>query len=164
MKVYLAGSIEHSPDGGRNWRRQLIPFLEGVLGHSVYDPAEDEKKNLTEDELCHFRSWKVADPQRFRSVIRKIIDYDLAILNSSDYVICYWDAYASLGGGTQGELTFARYRRIPVYLVRAVALESIGGWIIGCADEVFSDFSELENHLLDRFAFSVLRRQKAENV
>jgi hypothetical protein len=164
MKVYLAGSIEHSPDGGRDWRRQLTPFLEGVLGHSVYDPAEDEKKDLTEEELRHFRSWKVADPQRFRSVIRKIIDYDLAILNSTDYVICYWDSYASLGGGTQGELTFARYRRIPVYLVRAVALERISGWIIGCADEVFSDFDELESHLLDRFASAVPRCLKAKNV
>jgi nucleoside 2-deoxyribosyltransferase len=164
MKVYLAGSIEHSPDGGRDWRKLLTPFLEGVLGHSVYDPAEDEQKNLTEEELGHFRSWKVADPQRFRSVIRKIIDYDLAILNSADYVICYWDSYASLGGGTQGELTFARHRRIPVYLVRAVDLERISGWVIGCADEIFSDFGELENHLIDIFASAMPRRRQAEDV
>jgi hypothetical protein len=151
MRVYLAGSIEHSPDGGRDWRARLTPFLEARLGHSVYDPARDEKKNLTEEELRHFRSWKVADPDRFRSVIRKIIDYDLAILESADYVICRWDSFAAMGGGTQGELTFARHRRIPVFLVSQLPLEKISGWILGCADELFESFDGLEAYLLARF-------------
>lgn len=151
MQVYLAGSIEHSPDGGRDWRARLTPFLGERLGHSVYDPAKDEKKSLTEEELRHFRSWKVADPERFRSVIRKIIDYDLAILGRSDYVICQWDRFAAMGGGTQGELTFARHRRIPVFLVTQLPPEKISGWILGCADQVFATFEELESYLSARF-------------
>ena len=152
MKVYLAGSIEHAPDGGRGWRNRLTPFLEDCLGHSVYDPARDEKKNLTREEIGCFRSWKIEDPNRFRAVIRKIIDYDLAILSAADYVICHWDSYAALGGGTQGELTFARHRRIPVYMVRSVSLQEISGWVLGCADEVFGSFEELEGFLAARYA------------
>src|SRR5215472_10165325 len=40
MFFYLAGSIEYSS-----------------FGHEVYDPAEDEKKSLTETEVSDFRSW-----------------------------------------------------------------------------------------------------------
>lgn len=156
MRVYLAGPIEHAPDGGRAWRHRLASFLDQTLDHEVYDPARDEKKSLTEEEWRNFRSWKVAQTGRFRDTIRKIIDYDLSILSGVDYVICHWDQYASQGGGTQGELTFARHHRIPVFLVRSVPLEQISGWIIGCSEEVFSSFEELEAFLLKRFLDSKL--------
>ena len=62
------------------------------LGHRVYDPAEDEKKNLTEEECAHFRDWKTTDLERFRRVVRKIIAFDLDLIeNKADYLICYWD-------------------------------------------------------------------------
>ena len=50
MRAYLSGSIEYSPDFGRSWRAELTPFLQG-LGHEIYDPALDEKKNLDDDEV-----------------------------------------------------------------------------------------------------------------
>jgi len=80
MLAYLCGPIEFARDGGRTWRRNLAPFLRDVLGHGVYDPAEDEQKNLTEDEAAKFRSWKTSDPERFRGVIRKIINFDLNLI------------------------------------------------------------------------------------
>lgn len=55
MLAYLCGPIEFVADGGKLWRRKLTPFLHNDLGHCVYDPAEDEKKNLTEEEAGHFR-------------------------------------------------------------------------------------------------------------
>ena len=45
MLAYLCGPIEFAQDGGKLWRRKLAPFLGEQLGHRVYDPAEDEKKN-----------------------------------------------------------------------------------------------------------------------
>ena len=48
MFFYLAGSIEYSPDLGKGWRAQITPVLK-ALGHEIYDPAEDEMKNLTAD-------------------------------------------------------------------------------------------------------------------
>ena len=72
LRVYLSGAIEHAADHGKGWRAKVERFL-NELGHKAYDPARDEKKDLTEEELSSFRDWKQTDPARFRSVIRKII-------------------------------------------------------------------------------------------
>ena len=49
MLAYLSGGIEFAGDKGKRWRRALKPFLEETLRHKVYDPAEDEKKNRSEE-------------------------------------------------------------------------------------------------------------------
>jgi len=152
MLVYLCGSIEYSPDGGRGWRADLTPFLEQELGHAVYDPALDEKKNLTDEELLGFRDWKTRDLPRFQQTLRKIIHYDLDwIEERADYLVAYWDAYAQRGAGTQGELTLAHRRGIPVYLVLGMPLGEVSGWVLGCATEVFSDFEKLRTRLQMRY-------------
>lgn len=152
MLVYLCGSIEYSPDHGKAWRATITPFLQS-LGHQVYDPALDEKKDLTDEEIREFRTWKTLDLERFQATIRKIIDYDLEwIENRCDYIVSYWDEYAARGAGTQGELTLAYRRGIPVYLVTTLPHSQISGWILGCAAEVFSNFEELKNFLLLKYA------------
>jgi len=154
MLAYLCGPIEFAPDGGKLWRRKLTPFLHNELGHRIYDPAEDEKKNLSDEEAERFREWKQTDVERFRRVIRKIIQYDLDIVeNKADYVICFLfgEGAALTSGGTSAELTFAHRRGIPVYLVTDVAMDKISGWVLGCADRVFSDVDELKKFLLERY-------------
>src|ERR1700690_3889381 len=100
MLAYLSGPIEFADDGGRLWRQKLSPFLRDQLGHRVYDPAKDEKKNLTDDEALHFREWKTADLDRFRRVVRKIIAFDLDLIeNKADYLICYWVSAEAQSGG-----------------------------------------------------------------
>jgi hypothetical protein len=142
MFFYLAGSIEYSPDLGKGWRAAIKPGL-ATLGHDVYDPAEDELKNLTETEVREFRGWKATDLKRFRQTIRKIIAYDLDMIeHRSDGVISFWDQHAGRGAGTQGELTFAHRMGIPVYLICAVPLEQMSRWLLGCATEVFTSFDE----------------------
>src|ERR1700723_4330357 len=99
MLAYLSGPIEYAEDGGKLWRRKLAPYLREQLGHRVYDPAEYERKNLTDGEAAHFREWKSTDVERFRRVVRKIIAFDLDIIeNHPAYLICYWDALARRGG------------------------------------------------------------------
>lgn len=150
MLAYLSGSIEYAPDHGKSWRAEITPFLRD-LGHDVYDPALDEKKNLTEPEIHEFRKWKTTDLARFQQTIRKIIAWDLDWIDRSDYIICYWDEAAGRGAGTQGELTFAHHRGIPVYLVLGVPLEQVSGWILGCASEVFASFESLNEFLALRY-------------
>jgi len=153
MLAYLCGPIEFADDGGKLWRRKLAPFLRDQLGHRVYDPAEDERKNLTGDEAAHFRSWKTQDLERFRRVVRKIIAFDLDLIeNKADYLVCYWDATATQSGGTPAELTFAHRKGIPVYLVTALPIEQISGWMLGCSDQVFSSIESLKEFLTARFA------------
>jgi hypothetical protein len=151
MLAYLSGSIEYSPDRGKIWRAALTPFLRS-LGHDVYDPAEDEKKNLTEVERLDFRAWKHSDLPRFQQTMREIIAYDLDwIEHRADYVVAYWDEYASRGAGSQAELSFAHRRGIPVYLVTELPVGSVSGWILGCASEVFSSFEELKQFMMLRY-------------
>jgi hypothetical protein len=153
MLAYLCGPIEFAEDGGRLWRRKLSPFLRDQLGHRVYDPAEDERKNLTGEEAAHFRDWKTTDLERFRRVVRKIIAFDLELIeNKADYVVCYWDAEASQSGGTPAELTIAHRKGIPVYLVTSLPVEKVSGWMLGCSDQVFTSVESLKEFLTARFA------------
>lgn len=153
MFVYLSGSIEFADDGGKAWRRDLTPFLRERLGHQVYDPAEDEKKNLTDEEARDFRSWKSSDPERFRRTVRKIINWDLDLIEKqADYVVCYWDRASARGAGTQAELTTAYRKGIPVYLVTELPASEISGWILGCTEQVFGAFSELKEFLRGKYA------------
>ncbi len=155
MLAYLCGPIEFAADGGKVWRRKVMPFLRDELGHRVYDPAEDEKKNLTDEEAAHFREWKKTNLERFRRVVRKIIQFDLDLIeNKADYVICYWDAAAAAGttsGGTPAELTAAHRAGIPVYLVTELPAEEISGWMLACADQVFPTIEALKKFLLERY-------------
>jgi len=151
MLAYLSGPIEYAEDGGKLWRRKLAPYLREQLGHRVYDPAEDEKKNFTDEEAAHFREWKSSDVERFRRVVRKIIAFDLDIIeNHADYVVCYWDASAK-SGGTSAELTIAHRKGIPVYLVTTLPTPEISGWMLGCSDQLFSSIEDLKEFLTARF-------------
>ena len=159
MRIYLSGAIEYSPDYGRHWRSQITPFLR-AQGHEVYDPARDEKKNLEEVEVKHFREWKHTDLERFQATIRKIIAYDLdRIERETDAIVCYWDEHCSRGAGTQGELTVAHRLGMPVYLVAAMPVEKISGWILGCSTRIFRSMEELQAHFEDSFAKQEVRSE-----
>ncbi len=152
MRAYLSGSIEYSPDFGVSWRAKLTPFL-CALGHDVYDPAADVRKNLTDEEVREFRQWKTTDLPRFQATVRKIIAWDLDwIEHRTDYLVCFFDVAAQRGAGTQGELTMAHRVGIPVYLVLGLPLAQVSGWVLGCATEVFTDFSQLRASLAAHFA------------
>lgn len=147
MLIYLCGAIEYSPDHGKAWRAEITGFLH-ELGHEVYDPALDEKKDLTEQEVREFRGWKQTDLPRFQQTIRKIIQYDLDwVEERCNALIVYWDEHAGKGAGTQGELTVAYRRGVPVYLVTKLPVGQVSGWVLGCASQIFPNFEELREYL-----------------
>ena len=159
MRIYLSGAIEYAPDHGRHWRSAITPFLV-AQGHDVYDPARDEKKNLEETEIKHFREWKRTDLERFQTTIRKIIAYDLDRIEAqTDAIICHWDEYCSQGAGTQAELTLAHRLGLPVYLVAAMPVEKICGWILGCSSRIFRNVEELQAHFEESFAKQEVRSE-----
>ena len=81
---------------------EITRFLH-QLGHEVYDPALDEQKDLTEQEIREFRGWKQTDLPRFQQTIRKIIQYDLDwIEERCDALVAYWDEPAEQGCGHAG--------------------------------------------------------------
>ncbi|MCA1581845.1 MAG: nucleoside 2-deoxyribosyltransferase [Acidobacteria bacterium] len=151
-EAYLSGAIEHAADFGKGWRARMREFVEGTLGHRVYDPAADEAKNLSVEEQSSFRRWKSEDPARFRETVRKIIAWDLdRIERESGYLIAVWDRQSARGGGTAAEITLAHRLGKPVYLVLGMPVEEASGWVLAAADEVFPSFEELQAALLSRF-------------
>ncbi len=147
-RVYLSGGIEHSGDGGRGWRSEIGGFLAGELGHEVYDPARDEKKDLTDEERRELRGWKMGTPERFRDTVRKIIAWDLGrIEKQCDYVLAFWDESAARGGGTAAEITLAYRLNKPVYLVLGMPRAAASGWVLAAATEVFDTFDALRAFL-----------------
>ena len=152
MLAYLSGSIEHAPDGGRAWRAALKPFLVETLRHEVYDPVEAIPRLLGAEIYESFRGWKKTDPDRFRDTVRRIIAHDLEILTTrASYLICNWDEDVMRGGGTQGELTMAYHRSIPIYLVTPLPPDSISGWVLGCTELILPNFSELRKFMQKKY-------------
>ncbi|MFQ6675870.1 MAG: hypothetical protein ACE5LH_05940 [Fidelibacterota bacterium] len=148
MRAYLSGAIEHAPDGGTEWRREMTAWLKDHLGHDVFNPVEEQKKTLVPDEAENFRRWKSTDYGRFKKAVRKLIDADLhSIIHDVDYVICYWDEGVVRGGGTHGEVTLAYHAGKPVYTVLGVPREMISSWILGCSTREFDTFGDLQRFL-----------------
>ena len=150
-RAYLAGAMERSPDRGREWRRRLHPLLE-ELGHDRFDPCEEELHVCTAEERESFREWKAAGDERFVAMMHRIVAHDLAALESSDYVLCYWDEHAQWSGGTPAEVTLARVWEKPVYIVRAMPLVDMSSWIQGCATRIFDSMEELSAFLREEYA------------
>jgi len=148
MLAFLCGGMEFSPDGGREWRERLRRWLEENLHHRVFDPTVEARLILSREELENFRTWKTTDIERYRRLMRFIIRHDLDVIShQADYVICYWDDAAARGGGSHSELTMAHHKGIPVYLVTAMPVEEVSGWVLGCADKIFADFEPLLSFL-----------------
>jgi len=152
MKVYLAGAIEYAPDLGKKWRDEMSIFLDRELNHSFYNPLLEENKYLTKEEIETFRELKVTDTNKYRIILRKLIDGDLrTLIDSIDYIICFWDNYTERGGGTYGELTVAYEHNIPVYMVTEKLKPEISGWILGCTTEIFHSFDKLKRFLKEKY-------------
>ncbi len=162
--AYLSGAIEYAPDHGRGWRLEITRWLE-TRGHRVYDPALDERKNLSDQELQGFRGWKTRDLPRFQATLRKIIAWDLdRIEHHSDYLIVYWDDAARQGAGTQAEITFAHRLGLPVLLVLGMPLAAASGWVLGCASEVCDNWQALQAAVPRYFPAGWARREGKSTV
>ena len=148
MLAFLCGGMENAPDGGRAWREMMRAWIRSNFNHRVYDPTQEAERILSEEELQNLANWKTADVERYRKVMRFIINHDLDVMaRQADYVVCYWDQAAARGGGTQAELTAAYRKGIPVYLVSEMPTENISGWVVGCADRIFARFDGLKAYL-----------------
>jgi hypothetical protein len=153
MLAYLCGPIDFPEEGEKLWRRKLAPYLRDQLGHRVYDPTEDARRVLTDEEIANFRVWQTNDLDRFRRVVRKMIAFDIELIeNKADYLICYWDAETASTGGIPAGLTAAYRTGIPVYLVTPRPVEQIDAWMLGCSDQVFFSIEDLKEFLFSRFS------------
>ena len=98
-------------------------------------------------------NWQKTDLERFRRAVRKIIAFNLDLLeHKADYLICYWSAGGTQGSGAPAEMTAAYRKGIPVYLVTHLPVEEINIWVLGCSDQVFASIEDLKEFLVSRFS------------
>ncbi len=155
LQAYLSGGIEYTSDGGMNWRREIEKWLSENLSHQVFNPVTETEKFLAENYSdVNFRDLKVSSLEKYRKIMRKIVERDMKALNQCDYVICLWDESASRGAGTQGEITLAKFLKKPIFIVSKFKPSEIPSWVIGCADKIFESFDELKSFLLNKFKCS----------
>ena len=152
MIAYLSGPIENAENDGADWRKSLTPWIKNTLSHKVFNPViatRDITKGLTSSE---FRNMKRSNPEKYKKLIRKIIDIDIeAVVNNSDYLIVNWDKSVFRGGGTHGEITLAYFLKKPIYLVNNVPFDDLSSWIFSCSTEVFDSFEDLKTHLIKEY-------------
>lgn len=160
MVVFLCGAMEFAPDGGSQWRQRLTAWLRENLNHRVYNPVEEARRVLSQDEREKLEAWKKYDLERFRRTMQQVMNHDLDVMNNlASYVICLWDEAAARGGGTQAELTAAYRRGLPIYFVSEMAVEEISGWVLSCSDHVFADFGELKDFLAATYGGQMRQRE-----
>lgn len=151
--VYLSGGMQFAAGNGADWRRTFGEWVRSDLGHTVLDPVQasmhlKQSMRRSGHSLGGRRrvggSWPI--------FFRRVVDQDVRLVaRRSDYVVCLWNLSARKGAGTQGELTVARWLRIPVYLVSRTPRERLPGWVQGCITEHFHTFEQLKFYLRDHY-------------
>ena len=71
-------------------------------------------------------------------------------------MICYYDESAQRGAGTKGEITLAKYFGKPVYMITAMPMDEIPGWVLACASYLYPDFEALKRSLLAQYGKTVI--------
>ncbi len=155
--AYLSGGMEFAENYGADWRDEISIWLNKKLNQTSFNPVKASEEFLTSKYRgVDFRSTKVNDFAKHQEIARKIVNLDCEeIILRCDYIICYYDESAQRGAGTKGELTIAAIFGKPVYFVSGMELEKIPSWVLGCADEIFSNFDSLKSFLLKKFSTQV---------
>ena len=152
MIAYLSGAMEFADDEGASWRNELTIWLKETINHQSIDPVIESAKIVKENNAENYRSWKVADANKYASFIQLCIKNDLEIVREkADYLICLWDENVIKGAGTHAEITFAYDLKKPVYLINKLSPKDLSGWIMACSSEIFSNFDDLKDFLIKKY-------------
>ena len=152
MIAYLSGAMEFADDEGASWRNEITIWLKDTINHQSIDPVIESAKIVKENNAENYRSWKVADANKYARFIQLCIKNDLEIVKEkADYLICLWDENVIKGAGTHAEITFAYDLKKPVYLINKLSPKDLSGWIMACSSEIFSNFDDLKDFLIKKY-------------
>ena len=79
MIAYLSGPIENAHNDGADWRNDITQWLGKELNHQVFNPVNETKSIIKELSNVDFRSMKTTNPEQYKKIIRKIIQYVINI-------------------------------------------------------------------------------------
>lgn len=144
--IYLAGSLENSPDGGMEWRLNYQELLLQFLDAHAIIPNEAEF--LVRPRGIDFPSLKESDPIEYEKIMRRYIELDLHLIDMSDIVIAHWNG--EMSAGTISEIHHCYMTEKPVYLVTNDK-KNLPGWSLAEVghQNIWPDFSCLLGHLAE---------------
>lgn len=150
--VYLSGSMDFSPDNGREWRENIIPLLRdngiGVLnpcnkptliGNESEEERKKYKENLNNNNFNEVK--KFAKP---------IVGVDLRLVHKADFLILYIDIETFMFGSVV-EYTWAVQQRKPVLIVIKQGKQKSPLFTFGMIphEHIFNNFDEMFDYLKD---------------
>jgi len=139
MKIYLAGAIEKSPDGGRKVRQELKELLSPHFPDATFvDPCDftiNRQFRSMQEIIENVADWK--------SLIRDIIHNDIDTVLGCNAVITLLDK--NIGHGTTIESVVAFYAGIPVigYLIDDTKEEELYPWLRASCSVITNNIFEL---------------------
>lgn len=163
LRAYLAGRMDFSNPYHRQWRTDITPFLKKLdfvpLNPYLLEP--NQLKGLrpgrmpTGSNYTHWTEFGDSnDPileERFRRYIRRIIDFDIDLVEKeADFLIVYWDEHCQKGAGTHSEMTVAYRNKKEIYCVCDPKVE-MPVWARGCCTLIFDSFDNLRKFLIEEF-------------
>jgi len=132
LKVYLAGPIQDTNDGGVEWRRRLTSFLTN-LNIEVLDPTIYEAKELGDpvsvkdmiEECVRNEDW-----EKFDHYVDLLIDRDVRLVRESDFVIALMKPNVKSTGTICEIWEAVLHSQVPVYVVSYDPLSEWSYWIL----------------------------------
>ena len=165
LKFYGVGRMGYDVRD-KEWRTEITEAIEklGIFWNPfILEPIQLrglQPKRLPKVTPCgkpikhwyHLRYFpkNSSEYKRFQKYMSAIIKYDLGLVKKADIIIARWSDGCASGGGTQGELTYAKLLKKPVYCFNE-AKEVLPEWIEGCCTEIFENMEEMLKFLFDEY-------------
>lgn len=139
MRIYLAGPIEQTDDGGISVREELRAALTGIEGVELIDPVDFNQNFKTLRDL-------VKTDKKWKEKIRYIIDKDLEIIEQVDLIVAYISKPASFGTST--EVVLAHHYKTPTicylpHYSQGELATALHPWLLCSIDTICANSAEL---------------------
>jgi len=151
--IYLAGSMEESPDGGKNYRQQFISKCRSAgLKIKFLDPT-NKITNLTPDvdiEKNRIEKYKEEENwEELRKLMKKIVRQDLRQVDLSDMVIAFIDKKVYTCGTLEEVFNNERQKKLTL-IISSGGKKKCPAWLFGIIhyDYIFDSDDEVVEYLV----------------
>lgn len=152
-RVYLAGPMDHAPDGGVGWRRDIGEFLR-AKGVTILDPTNKALMNtshqaaLNEDIEFSTRLRREERWIELAAFAKEIRHVDLRMVDISDFLVVYINTEIKMCG-TWEELFTSNRQKKPILVVVEGGLANCPLWIFGTIplEYIFESFEQVRERL-----------------
>lgn len=156
-KTYLIGCMQYQ--NGEEWRNDMTEFL-NQKNIVVFDPYKKpfinspKEDQLTQDlmmALMEGRRDDIAPSAQFDIVAahyKQIRSFDLAMVDKSDFIVCYLNPNVPTYGTVEELVTAVRLKR-PIFIVVEGGKSKTPLWVMGMLHHkyIYDDFDQLKKML-----------------